>query len=86
MDPSAATAEALKSLNVLHAKFMELLEDTLDAAEDGVSPLEGIALSVQYVQAGTAILRALKTLSPEVRAQLRAIAPQTHFVIEVEGA
>jgi hypothetical protein len=83
-DPS--TTQALASLNALHSKFMELLENTLDAAEDGVSPLEGVALSVSYVQAGVTILHALKTLSPEVRAQLRVIAPKTRFVAEVDGA
>lgn len=85
MDQSNATAKALASLNALHAQFMTLLTDTLDAAEDGVSPLEGVALSVSYVQAGVTILHALKTLAPEVRAQLRVIAPKTRFVATVEG-
>lgn len=84
MEPTAVREEALRSLNALHTQFMTLLEETLDAAEDGVSLLEGVALSVHYAQASMAILQNLKTLSPEVRAQLRQIAPHTRFVCEVE--
>jgi hypothetical protein len=84
MDTDTATTAALKSLNALHSTFMELLEETLDAAEDGVSPFEGVALSVHYVQASIAVLRALKLLPPEVRARLRTMAPQTRFVYDEE--
>jgi hypothetical protein len=82
MDDATLTAQAVHYLNVLHTQFMDLLTETLDAAEDGIQPLEGVKLGVHYAQAGVAILGALRDLPPEVRAQLRAIAPKTRFVYE----
>jgi hypothetical protein len=84
MDASAVTAAAVHSLNVLHVQFMDLLTQTLDAAEGGISLREGVQLGVRYTQAGVAILGALQDLAPEVRVRLRVIAPRTRFVVEEE--
>jgi hypothetical protein len=86
MDDSAATVEALHILNTLHTQFMELLTETLDASEDGIQAVEGITVGLHFVQSSVTIMRALKRCTPDVRARLRAIAPQTRFVYGEEGA
>lgn len=76
------TTEALRQLNMLHAHVMLLLEETLDAAEDGIALVEGAKLGVHYVQASVAILGMLKRLDPAVRGQLRTMLPSTRFVCD----
>ncbi len=82
MDHDTLTTDALRHLNALHTQCMALLAETMDAAEDGVSPLEGIRLGAHYVQASMAILSALKQMPVAVRGRIREIVPQTHFVYE----
>jgi hypothetical protein len=71
---------------MLHAHVMLLLEETLDAAEDGIALVEGAKLGVHYVQASVAILGMLKRLDPAVRGRLRAMLPSTRFVCDEGGA
>jgi hypothetical protein len=86
MDASTQHTEALRQLNMLHAHVMLLLEETLDAAEDGIALVEGAKLGVHYVQASVAILGMLKRLDPAVRGRLRAMLPSTRFVCDEGGA
>lgn len=82
MEQSADRVKALESLNALHAHLMDLLVEALDTAVDGISPLEGLRLGIHFAQASATMLAAIKAVSPEVRAQLRLIAPHTRFIYE----